>query len=1180
MSLSKEVPKDLVCATPVAPGDPGKEGFGWGGAVDPEATARFKAAQTRLNLVARQNVLNLLAEQVENESDWARFMLALASKLAHLLEVGAVATGWEDPISGEFQVSVLRAPTPCSSPAATAEFMTRHLVSVHEHGVTKWLGDSEVGDADAAFQEEGWRTQKTTGVALPIRCAGRVAGVLAVYAERGHTISHPDIAFLDAVAADVERLTQNAEINARPAGLSESNNDPFTGLLNRSGLVARLEVLLDPSRSEPVLLVWCDLDDFIKLVEVRGSTLGDEVLQIIAGRLSSLDATASVARVGNDIFGLVVALTEGRSADAVTASVMGTVDEPFITSQGTVILSMSAGDAVSHPGDTSEAITSRAVAAMHEARRIGHGCVHHADGPNSNDTDREWLGHSLLDAIRSGEIRPYFQPIVSLPDESITAFEALARWQRSDGTTVPPNTFIPIAEETGHILELGEVVLEAGCAFLGEIHERFSARRIVLKVNVSVTQLLHRGFAEQVREALERHSLSGGDLCLELTESQAIEADPAIVRAMLRLTSLGIDLAIDDFGTGYSNFAYLTQLPVNTIKLDRSMIAELHVDDRRSAVVRAILSLSQTLGIAVIAEGVESELERDSLVDMGCRSGQGFLWSRAVPHEEALALLTAWAPRITVARPSGSPLPTVATTQTVSVDSQPSRTAIVNNEPSARGCWAYLLAGAVLICAYYVVPLLWPWPAWPLQYPITVLINGSAAAAVAVGVLRWRPVPARPWWLICVGQSLYMVGDVLYYWARDISHVSAYPGVADIFYLARIPFIAVGLTMIIRHRGGPQRTAFLDSAVIALAAGAISWEFLIAPYTGANLAVLVRATSLAYPVMDLMLLALAIRLLTSAGRRVPSFFLLTGGLVLLVVNDSVYGWDNLHEIAFGTNSPIAGAWLVTYLSVGACALHPSMRYLTVRATNDTPPYSRSRLVALGVAALVCPGIIAVRAWSGHLHGGDVILVMSIVIIGLIMVRLAETMHLQQGSEVALRHESLHDPLTGLANRTLFYDRLGHAIQRARREVREVAILLIDLDGFKQINDTMGHSVGDRVLSTSASRLLACSRTPDTVARLGGDEFAILLDGVTTREGCVTMAQRIILALAQPIETEGIAIRTAGSVGVALSARGVVNGDELFNEADIAMYAAKARHDPSGGYHVFDGTEDVVTSSRS
>jgi diguanylate cyclase (GGDEF)-like protein len=160
---------------------------------------------------------------------------------------------------------------------------------------------------------------------------------------------------------------------------------------------------------------------------------------------------------------------------------------------------------------------------------------------------------------------------------------------------------------------------------------------------------------------------------------------------------------------------------------------------------------------------------------------------------------------------------------------------------------------------------------------------------------------------------------------------------------------------------------------------------------------------------------------------------------------------------------------------------------------------------------------------------------------------------------------------------MFYERLGHSIQRARREVREAAIMLIDLDGFKQINDTMGHSVGDRVLTTSASRLLACSRTPDTVARLGGDEFAVLLDGVITREGCVAMAQRIMLALAQPIETEGITIRTAGSVGVAISVAGVIDGDQLINEADIAMYAAKARHDPAGGFHIFDGTEAVVAS---
>jgi|GEM_PF-827963 len=1131
-----------------------------------DMTDQVVANQTRLSTDARRRALVALTEKDESESDLATLLPEVATTISHLLPVDVVAAWRVDGTDGFHLATELRSTTQTLD-SATLEFITRHLDEVREREIATWLDHR---GPEGPESDDEWRIRVTSGVAAPIHGSESVAGVLGVYSAARSPIERSDAEYLEVVANALGVLVQRTERDALP--LAASWRDPLTRLPGRAGLVESLDWLLGTGRTHPVLVTCCDLDDFTVLNDAWGSGVGDEVLRIAANRLRSLCNDAVVARVGSDDFVIAVALSDGRSAESVAASIHGVVDQPFATSRGSLALTMSVADALAHPGDTPDSVIAGVVLALHEARQAGRRQVRHVSAQVADaQKERTELARDLRRAAKDGEIRPYFQPIVRLPDEVPVSFEALARWKRPDGTFVPPNVFIPLAEETGQILDIGAGILEATCAFLEDVRERTGSDLVTVKVNVSGGQLCQPVFVDQVRDALERHSLTGRSLCLELTESQAILVDPAVELELHRLKELGVDLAIDDFGTGYSNFAYLTQLPIDTLKLDRSMIADLHDDLRRTAVVQAILSLSRTLSFSVIAEGVESEIERDALVGLGCSFGQGFLWSPAVPAEEALAMLL----------PSSdvdptAPWPNHRPIGTTTVASPPRR--IDNDLPvpssrftraDARGCWGYMAVGLALLVLYFVNPRVPGLPDWFPQYPICVLINASAVVAVALGVRRWRPKPALPWWLIAVGQASYTIGDILYYWGRDISHVTQFPGVSDYFYLGRIPFVALGLTLIIHHRGGPKRTALLDSAVIALAAGAISWEFLIAPYTGANLGAMVRLTSLAYPVTDLLLLTLAIRLLIGAGRRAPSFYLLNGGLLLLALTDAIYGWENLHGIVYGTSSPIVGGWMLNYLLIGACALHPSMRDLTARAVSAVPTYSRPRLAALGVAALVCPVIITFEAWPGHLKGDGVVLLTSIVIIALIMVRLAEMMHHQQRAETALRHEALHDPLTGLANRTLFYDRLEHTLQLARRDASGVALLLVDLDDFKKINDEKGHAVGDRVLQKTARRLLECTREPDTVARLGGDEFAVLIHNLTSIEDYSVVARRILAALAAPIDLGRESIRVSGSVGIAFSAAGASPGDQLFNEADAAMYAAKGNREPMGNFKIFD-----------
>jgi hypothetical protein len=262
---------------------------------------------------------------------------------------------------------------------------------------------------------------------------------------------------------------------------------------------------------------------------------------------------------------------------------------------------------------------------------------------------------------------------------------------------------------------------------------------------------------------------------------------------------------------------------------------------------------------------------------------------------------------------------------------------------------------------YFSNPRLGSLPAWLPRFPLYLGLNASAVVAILVGIRRWRPEHALPWWLLAVGQAVYTAGDFLFYWARYISHVNQFPSLADAFYLGRVPFVVLALALVIHRRSGRDRIAVIDSLILGVAVGLLSWVFLMAPYTKGSLGLSARLTSLAYPVTDLMMAAMAIRLLVGGGRRARSFYFLTGGLILLALTDSLYGWLNLHGVTYGAGSVVEAGWLLYYLTVGASALDPTMRSLNEPLAAPRGVSSRARLAVLAIAALVVPVILAVEA---------------------------------------------------------------------------------------------------------------------------------------------------------------------------------------------------------------------------
>jgi len=618
-----------------------------------------------------------------------------------------------------------------------------------------------------------------------------------------------------------------------------------------------------------------------------------------------------------------------------------------------------------------------------------------------------------------------------------------------------------------------------------------------------------------------------------------------------------------------------------------------------------------------------------------------------------------------------------------------------------RAWQGYLVIGLLVSVAAWVLPEVVG--AAPLVSRVVCyeLLSAAAVAAIVVGVRWHRPAFRLPWVLFATAQLVYFAADVTFYTYHELLHDTRYPAPADGLYLGHYPMFVTGLLLLLRRRSpGRDRDGLLDALIITTGIGLLAWVFLLAPYLQtADLSLPVRAVSLAYPLMDLLVVAVVARMAVSGGARPPAYWLLLGGLAALLGADGLYALAQLHGTYQIGGLPDAG-WLLSYVGWGAAALHPSMGALSEPGEPAAARLSRARLAALAGAALVAPAVLFVQAVLGEPIDGTIIAGASAVLFGLTLLRMrslagqvaaqaererllhrlsaiidaspvaiveldrnrrvrlwnpaAERIYGWRREEVLgqphpaglepgwpavqpvaargqgqatarlelrqhrsdgvpidvelstaplrtpsgepagiisvaaditerkrlaeqLRHQAFHDPLTDLANRALFHDRLEHALTRLDRRGGRLAVLLLDLDAFKTVNDTLGHAVGDQLLAMVAERLRAAMRPSDTVARLGGDEFVVLIEDVTGPAEAVAATQRLLGALAAPIPlaSRDIPIRT--SVGIVIAGPGAEPGD-LLRDADVAMYQAKG--DGGNGFRVFDPSMRAAVVDRA
>ncbi|MCG5497783.1 putative bifunctional diguanylate cyclase/phosphodiesterase [Ectothiorhodospira variabilis] len=424
-------------------------------------------------------------------------------------------------------------------------------------------------------------------------------------------------------------------------------HDPLTGLPNRNLMLDRIGLAVAQARRDQraVAVVFIDLDDFKVVNDSLGHAQGDQLLIQVAQRLRTLlRGGDTLARFGGDEFILLLSnLAHVENVIPVIEKLQTALKQPISLSAQQVSVTVSIGIAV-YPGDSDrpEELVRYADAAMYRAKAEGRRCYHfYTPEMDAALQERMELDQAMRQALEQNEFQLVYQPRVELVTGRTLSLEALVRWHHPQWGMISPGRFIPLAEETGFILSLGPEVLRQACEQLRDWKAR-GVPTVPMAVNLSAREFREPGVVERIMGVLADTGLDASALEIEITESAAMSSIEQTIGTLTDLNAHGVRVSIDDFGTAYSSLNYLKRLPVYAIKIDRSFVSDMEEDPAHhpedAAIIRAIIGLGETLGMRVIAEGIENTVQRDFLLDHGCVKGQGYLFSRPLPAEEVETL--------------------------------------------------------------------------------------------------------------------------------------------------------------------------------------------------------------------------------------------------------------------------------------------------------------------------------------------------------------------------------------------------------------------------------------------------------------------------------------------------------------------------------------------------------------
>jgi len=410
--------------------------------------------------------------------------------------------------------------------------------------------------------------------------------------------------------------------------------DTLTGLPNRKKLIECLELMIEENKGK-FAVFFIDLDNFKNINDSLGHDVGDIILEKVANRFKVLEKDKIlISRVGGDEFVIVQKLTETNAAEKLAIGISKLLRPVIKYNNREHYIGASIGISI-YPDDGKDVSTlmKNADAAMYAAKmKKEHSYEFYSRNMNCESLDKLMLENSLRKALNKNEFEVYYQPIKNIKENSIIGSEALIRWHLN-GKLVPPDDFIPMAKHIGEIVNIDNWVLHTACEECAKWNKNTS-KKISISVNISFKQLKQQNFILEVRDALEKAELQPHLLNLEITEDEAMEDVELTIDILHQLKAIGVRLSLDDFGTGYSSLSYVTKLPVDTLKIDRSLIMDIHANNKNFEIVRSTIAMAHSLNIKVITEGIENLEQLYILTELNCDAIQGFYISKPIKAEE------------------------------------------------------------------------------------------------------------------------------------------------------------------------------------------------------------------------------------------------------------------------------------------------------------------------------------------------------------------------------------------------------------------------------------------------------------------------------------------------------------------------------------------------------------------
>ena len=611
-----------------------------------DITERKIAEQELRRAAAQQATVALLGRQALQDGDPARLRTRAAALMTEIEGVEAACV-WEAGregrrlqlragLEGQSLGAERRASAARDSHAGAALESGLHVI------VDDWSSERRFS-MPPALRLLGVRSS----LAVPIAGTERPFGVFDIHSTEPSRFTPQDVHFVQAsanVLADAfERHTADEALRHRVL------HDSLTGLPNRLSFIESMQDALrrGTASGSPVGMLFLDLDHFKLINDSIGHHAGDDLLRAVAPRLRAhLRPGDIVARFGGDEFGVLVdRLADEDEALAIADRVAGAFAEPYSMGGADHFISASVGVAVARPAGRepvdAEMLIRDADAAMYRAKERGRGRCEMFDAEmRARAMRRLELERELRHAVEREELELHYQPVVALGSGEIVGLEALVRWQHPQRGILEPGEFVSIAEDSGLIEPIGRWVQEAACRqALAWQALQPDRRPLDIAVNLSARQVAHRDLADSVAEILSRTGLEPVNLRLEITESALVEESATAKATLEALSELGVRLVLDDFGTGYSSLAYLNRFPFDALKIDRSFVEGLGVEQGRTAIVEAVIGMARALSLDAIAEGVENEAQLSELRRLGCDYAQGHLFSRPLAPQKVTELL-------------------------------------------------------------------------------------------------------------------------------------------------------------------------------------------------------------------------------------------------------------------------------------------------------------------------------------------------------------------------------------------------------------------------------------------------------------------------------------------------------------------------------------------------------------